>query len=446
MTVSIDSEDLKVGVDSSAYLVVSTDSHASPSLEKQLRPYCPARYLTDFDEFVTDFRKAQAHSADAVEPAESAADVDSAALRFSSSNSKSMGSTAKRAEEESLMCAGLTDPHERIRDMDRDGVAADVIISGAPNGEVLPFLALGFDQGPQSMSVDLRSVGSHIWNQWLADFVSVQPERHVGVMQIAILDVERAAKEVEFGRNAGLGAVNLPAPRHDYPPYTDPIYEPLWSACEDNNLPLLTHCGGGEFPLGADGPNGFHVYMCETEWLGRRGLWQLIFGGVFERHPGLKIVFTEQRTSWVPETLRNLDSIYYNDLFPDIRDSLPKPPSEYWESNCALAGSFLARFEAEMLDEIGQKNLMWGSDYPHVEGTWPCTRQAMRNTFATIPQDRVRRILGENALSIYGLDAQALRTVADRIGPTPQELSEPLSPEEFPEIRGFAFRERGSFS
>ena len=99
-----------------------------------------------------------------------------------------------------------------------------------------------------------------------------------------------------------------------------------------------------------------------------------------------------------------------------------------------------------MLDEIGQKNLMWGSDYPHVEGTWPCTRQAMRNTFATIPQDHVRRILGENALSIYGLDAQALRTVADRIGPTPQELSEPLSPEEFPEIRGFAFRERGSFS
>src|SRR5882757_6746589 len=130
MTMTVGSTEAgSVDVGTAPYLVVSTDSHASPSLEKQLRPYCPARYLTDFDEFVTDFRKAQAHSADAVESAESAAEaaaVDSAALRFSNSNSKSMGSTAKRAEEESLMCAGLTDPHERIRDMDRDGVAADV--------------------------------------------------------------------------------------------------------------------------------------------------------------------------------------------------------------------------------------------------------------------------------------------------------------------------------
>jgi hypothetical protein len=99
-----------------------------------------------------------------------------------------------------------------------------------------------------------------------------------------------------------------------------------------------------------------------------------------------------------------------------------------------------------MLDEVGRDRLMWGSDYPHVEGTWPRTRKAMRNTFASLPEDDVRRIIGENAFGIYDLDHAALRKVADRIGPTPNELSEPLLPDELPEIRGFAFREIGGFA
>jgi hypothetical protein len=88
-------------------------------------------------------------------------------------------------------------------------------------------------------------------------------------------------------------------------------------------------------------------------------------------------------------------------------------------------------------------NLLWGSDYPHTEGTWPNTRLAMRHAFSGLPESDTRLILGENAVVAYRLDANELRTVADRIGPTPQDLSEPLAPQQASAIRSLAFRSAG---
>jgi predicted TIM-barrel fold metal-dependent hydrolase len=240
--------------------------------------------------------------------------------------------------------------------------------------------------------------------------------------------------------------VNLPAPRADFAPYNDPVYDPLWAVCADLGVPLMTHGGGGEFPLGTEAPMGMQLYLCETEWLSRRGLWQLIFGGVFERHPGLKMVFAEQRVAWVPETLVTLDSIYFNDIFPDVRRALPRTPSEYWVEHCYVAGSFLAPFEAAMHAEVGPSNLMWGSDYPHFEGTWPDTRVALRHTFSSMPAQVTREIVEHTALRIFDLNAEDLEAVAERIGPTPEAIAEPPGLGEYPAIRRLAFRERGSYS
>jgi predicted TIM-barrel fold metal-dependent hydrolase len=422
------------------YLVVSADSHAGPALVRQLRPYCPSRHLDAFDEYAAAQARQSAPATD--EANLSAEEVQSrrrqGGLHASAAVTEAFANLRK--------CAGLQDPYARLRDMDADGIAADVIFAGGQNGEVLPFMGFGLDGGSVDVDAELRALGAHIWNQWLSDFVSVEPDRFVGVVQIPIHDVAAAVREVEWAAQAGLKAVNIPAPRRDFPPYTDPSFEPLWDICVESGVPLVCHSGGGETALGTEGPMGWALYHSESHWLSRRGLWQLIFGGVFDRHPSLKLVFTEGRVAWVPETLRDLDSIYLSEVFPDVRQALPRRPSDYWRENCYVAGSFLARFEVAMRDEVGPKNLLWGSDYPHVEGTWPRTKLAMRNTLWDVPVDDVRKILGENALAVYPLNADALADVAFRIGPTPTEIAQPVPEDELPAFRGFAFREVGNMA
>jgi predicted TIM-barrel fold metal-dependent hydrolase len=171
----------------------------------------------------------------------------------------------------------------------------------------------------------------------------------------------------------------------------------------------------------------------------------MAFGGVFDRHPGLRVGFVEQRAGWIPEHLRELDSCYL-DPRRDYTDKPARLPSEYWRENCFVGCSFMAHFEAEMRHEIGLGTMLWGADYPHVEGTWRRTRLALRKTFAGLPTSDVRAILGDNAVRVYNLDTAALRPVADRIGPAPEELDQPLAPEEYPAHRGLAFREFGPFA
>jgi predicted TIM-barrel fold metal-dependent hydrolase len=430
---------------SEPYLVVSADAHAGPSLRRQLRAYCPERHLEQFDEFadaLDDDRAGPVHGRD------DALVGGNAHVRLTQASRQDPNAPEflKAAWAMSRGCPGLQDPDARRADMDADGVAADVILAGGDNGEVLPFAGIGIDAGSTTVPGELKAVGGHIWNAWLADFISGAPERHVGVMQIPIWDVEAAVREVEWGREAGLKAVNLPAPRADYPPYTQPSYDPLWAACSALGVPLITHSGGGEPALGMDGPLGRAVSAAEIHWLSRRGLWQLIFGGAFERHRGLKLVFTEQRVTWVPETLRDLDSVYFSPAHREVAQTIPRKPSEYWAEHCYLSGSFLAAFEADARYEVGLPNLLWGSDYPHQEGTWPNTRLAMRNTFAGVPESDVRLILGENAFAVYDLDETALRAIADRIGPTPDELSVKPGADELPAHKGAAFREIGTYS
>ena len=96
-----------------------------------------------------------------------------------------------------------------------------------------------------------------------------------------------------------------------------------------------------------------------------------------------------------------------------------------------------------MRHEVGIGNLMWGTDYPHCEGTWPHTRVAQRHTFGSVPEEEARMILGENAIDVYHLDRAALREVADRIGPRPEDLRVPVQPEEIPRGQSWAFRREG---
>jgi predicted TIM-barrel fold metal-dependent hydrolase len=402
------------------YTVVSCDTHAGPSLEGVLRPYCPERYLGDFDEYAKVQRNFLGPE-----------------ICF--------GDDEKYAT--TLSCEGHHDPDARLRHMDESGVAAAVIFGGGQNHEAVPFLGMGFDAGSAATARDLRKVGERIWNDWLTDYISAAPARLLGIMQAPLWDVEYAVEEIKRFHDRGLRAVNFPSPRPDFPAYNDPCYEPIWELCSERGLPLVSHSGGGEISLGAAGPGGMAILFSETQWMCRRHLPQLIFGGVFERHPGLKVVFTEQRVAWVPITLREYDSLFYSDMHdPAWHGPWPRLPSEYFREHCYIAGSFLAPFEAALRHEVGLRNLMWGDDYPHVEGTWPRTMLALRHTFCDVPEEDARLILGENATDVYGFDRAALNDVASRIGPLPSQLVKPVDPSEIPAHPSTTFRRRGEWS
>jgi predicted TIM-barrel fold metal-dependent hydrolase len=213
---------------------------------------------------------------------------------------------------------------------------------------------------------------------------------------------------------------------------------------EEVDLPLVCHGGGGALPW-YTGPGAFQLFSSEMSWYSRRGFAQMVFGGVFDRFPELRVGFTEQRGGWIAHDLRLLDSCYL-DPQRDFDDNPEHLPSEYWRSNCFVGASFMARFEVDTRDEIGVETITWGSDYPHVEGTWPNTRLAMRNTFAGVPEAEVRMMLGTNAVRVYGLDDAVLRPLADRIGPSPAEVNRPLEPGELPEKVGLAFRTVGDWA
>lgn len=449
-----------------SYMLVSTDDHAGPRPSQFFRQYCPPEYLRDFDEYCVEQDRMAVVRGELIAEARARIALGNPTVR-----DLSLDLHGKCRD-----CDGHHDPHVRLRHMDEDGVTAQIIFAGGQNDTELPWSGFGWNAGPSEIDPKMRQAAYHMWNQWIADFVSVAPDRLHGVMQIPIWDIEATMREVEWCADHGLKVVNLPAPRDDYAPYTDLLYEPFWALCESVGATLATHAGATP-PYPVDIRRAELLRAAEFHWVGNRGLSHLIFGGVFERYPGLNFVLTEQRVDFAPMMIRHLDSIYDNIMAADelaideVRggiltqsnilfhdnaqvvskdpgdpDPLPKRPSEYWHEHCFLSGSFLAPFEIALRDQVGIDNLMWGSDYPHSEGTWPDTRISLRHTFAGIPTDEARKILGENAIGVYGLDRSALRRIADRIGPRPEDLSAPLGPQEIPQGRNWAFRRDGNFS
>ena len=151
-----------------------------------------------------------------------------------------------------------------------------------------------------------------------------------------------------------------------------------------------------------------------------------IWGGVFERHPGLKVAITESTCVWVPEALQLMDQRYsethYSAKLGDYRSHLSKSPVEYFQSNVMIGASCMPRREAELRHEIGVHNIMWGSDYPHPEGSWPYTRKQMVETFHDLPDAEIAQMLGGNAAEFYGLDTEKLAPIVARVGPEKSEF------------------------
>jgi predicted TIM-barrel fold metal-dependent hydrolase len=225
-------------------------------------------------------------------------------------------------------------------------------------------------------------------------------------------------------------------------PYNDERYEPFWAACAELDLPLNVHGGAGRYY--GTGPVAAAMIVAECDWLTRRALWMLTFSGAFERHPNLRLVFTEQRTHWVRPTLDELDSIWRSTMI-EVRRVLPRPPSEYFAENVYIGASFMSPREAEARHEIGVDRLMWGSDFPHVEGLWPYTRESYRHTFSVMPAEDRNMILAENPVACYRLDRARLAAIAAKLGPTGDDFLPPTGPPSAGAATTWGFRYNGVY-
>ncbi len=353
---------------------------------------------------------------------------------------------------------GHYDITARLRDMDYDGIAAEVIFHGSQNSEIIPFQAARafFGELPDDRRARRRRP-AHL--QLVARrllLTGAGPSRRARAP--ALVGPRRRPSPSCSGRaKPASRSVNFPAPRANLPPYNSREWEPFWSACADLDMPLTTHAGAGD-PSSWSGPETVSLLSLESGgWPARRAMHFMILGGVFERHPNLRLVLTEQPGDWWTSSVNDLDSTYLATIHtPGLAEQTPRRPSEYARENVFIGASFLARYEAEQAVRDGYtRQVMWGSDYPHMEGTFQYPRSfdepsvgrmAMRYTFAGLPDDAIRDMAGENAVRVYGLDREELAKIAARIGaPTLTELGTPL--EAIPEEGSAqAFRTVGAWS
>jgi predicted TIM-barrel fold metal-dependent hydrolase len=322
------------------------------------------------------------------------------------------------------------DPATRDRILDQEGVAAEVLF---PDADVLGTGRLAsspFGSGLGSgVGVDPANVkaGARAHNRWLADFCTTNPARRIGVAVVPVTaGVDDAVAQVHEAAELGLRGVMIPTRWFEAPAYIDPSYDAVWSACEEAEMVLHTHSGAGpsDYPLG---PGFVPIYATEAWWWAARPFWVLLLSGVFERHPDLKYSIAENGAWWVPDLVKRMDEKYvgghntrkFGEIF---KVDLSMKPSEYVDRNCFFAASTPGVDEIDRRYEIGVGNLLWGNDLPHPEGTYPHTRKWITERFRDVPEDETARILGRNATKVYRVDLPALEEIAERIGPTTEEV------------------------
>lgn len=407
---------LPVPDESGRYVIVSSDSHAGAPL-LDYKQYLEGRWHDEFDAWAAAYE----------DPWEQLEGED------------------RNAGAASGALDGNWDSELRQSQVESEGIVGEVLF---PN-TVPPFFPAGgllTNPSPATKEeYELRSIGIRAHNRWLVDFCSMVPGRRVGVAQVFLNDVEDAMDEVRWVKEVGLGGgIMIPGtPEGDVVPgLKDPRYDPLWALCAELDVPVHQHSSGSAIPsvyaLHKDGhdPTDGAIAAYELQFWNHRSLWHLILGGVFERHPGLKFVLTEQGAVWVTAELAKMDGLIRATRKPGhvmhrvckgIHEKLALLPSEYFARNCYLGASAgFSSVEAEARHRIGLDRIMWGSDYPHNEGTYPYNREALRGAFAGVPTDEAQAILAGNAVEVYGFGVTELVEAAGRVGLTVAEVAEPL--------------------
>jgi predicted TIM-barrel fold metal-dependent hydrolase len=402
------------------YVIISSDCHAGADLH-DYKQYLETRWHDEFEVWAASYDDPWA-------------DVDDSDSDY-------------KAGVASFMSPLNWESDRRLSVLEGEGIAAEVIF---PN-TVPPFFPNGLlaAPGPRSKEeYDRRWAGIRAHNRWLRDFCAEAPGRRFGVAQLLIDDVDDAITEVRWAKENGLAQLLLPADHHLK---LHNLYhrnlDPIWAVCEELDMPVGRH--GSVVSAGTEPESRAAAQACgvyETTYFGHRTLFQMVLSGVFDRFPGLKLVFTELgAANWVLETMARLDGFCMgskiegtipNMFAGDAVAALRLMPSDYVRRNCWF-GATVTHVDIAGMDKLGPDRLMWGADFPHHEGTVPDTLKALRATVCDVPEDDLRELFAGNAAALYDADLVELQVVADRIGFTPEQVASPLGEDEVPDDPNF---------
>ncbi|MFZ4669983.1 MAG: amidohydrolase family protein, partial [Microthrixaceae bacterium] len=216
-------------------------------------------------------------------------------------------------------------------------------------------------------------------------------------------------------------------------PLYHPDYEPLWAELEALGLPVNVHGGTGLPDYGAFAFS-LLLYLVEVPFYAQRPLVHMMLSGAFERHPDLKFVITESGAEWIIPLVERLDgvleTIRATGATGELRFAeeavLPKSATEYVRQNVWMGVSQPTPGDLRARDVLGPDRFMWGSDYPHDEGTHPFTVEGLRALFGDLPPAEIHDLVAGNAAALYGFDLDALAPIAERVGPTVEQVATPL--------------------
>jgi uncharacterized protein len=284
----------------------------------------------------------------------------------------------------------ILDIRARLRDMDADGVDAEVLYPSALGG----FFAM------QEEDLEVAQATLASYNDWIADYVKDSDGRMFPLACIQVRDLEAAVREMSRAKDLGHVGIVIPYGVPDELPYTETAYDKLWAAAEELRLPVTFHSAVGAPRNGM--PESFRrhglgytliaVPMAVT-------ISDLIMSGVCERFPEIRFVPTEFETGWIAHFLQRMD---WRQFRRGDRTSLPMQFSEYWQRN------FRTTFEDDEIgirtrDIIGVNTLMWASDYPHGDSVWPNSQAVLDRIMAGCSEDECYLMTAKTVVDLYGL-------------------------------------------
>ena len=298
--------------------------------------------------------------------------------------------------EDALRNGSGVSPEERIRDLAMDGVDAEILF---PN-KGLVIWATSDPKFSQAMC--------RVWNDWAWEVFADYNDRLSPMACIASADIDGSIAEVERVAELGFRGLALPCKpiwgpgSHEHLNYNLPEFDPLWEVIEQADLPITFHVSTGRDPRTSRGNGGAVInYAVHSLAPTMEPLANICASGVLERFPNLKFGSVEAGIGWLPWSIWALDEAYRkHHMF--VRPKLSKLPSDFFRSNG------FATFQEDKpgldlaVDHNLVDNFLWANDYPHHEGTWPHSAQAIERTMSQLSDSQRAKILGLNAARIFG--------------------------------------------